>query len=174
VKRASLPLHRRGAFHPVPGAALHERDGAKWCAAPLGAFGTVRCTASATRRELLMFFAGTATAPVAWPVAADAQQAAKVRRIGFLWDSPAAFPEAMAAFRRQLRDLGYVEGRNLVIEHRWAEGKPDRMRDMAAELTRLLRPGDAVAWTGLARGRGGRAGAGARAASAAGAQRERI
>jgi putative ABC transport system substrate-binding protein len=71
------------------------------------------------------------------PLAAETQQAGKVYRIGFLWDSPAALPDAIAAFRQGLRDLGYVEGRNIAIEFRWAEGKPERMRELAEELVRL-------------------------------------
>src|SRR5437870_644529 len=67
----------------------------------------------------------------------DAQQAKKVPRVGFLWDSPAVFPDAIEAFRQGLRDLGYVEGRTIAIEYRWAEGKPERMRELAAELVRL-------------------------------------
>ncbi len=68
---------------------------------------------------------------------ADAQQAGKVYRVGFLWDSPAVFPDAIEAFRRGLRDLGWVEGQNIAIEYRWAEGKPERMREFAEELVRL-------------------------------------
>ena len=71
------------------------------------------------------------------PIAAWAQQAGKVHRIGFLWDSPAVFPDEIEAFRRGLRELGYVEGRNIVIEYRWAEAKPERMRQFAEELVRL-------------------------------------
>jgi putative ABC transport system substrate-binding protein len=71
------------------------------------------------------------------PLAAQAQQAGKVYRIGFLWESPAVFSDAMEAFRRGLRDLGYVEGQNIAIEYRWAEGKPERMRELAEELVRL-------------------------------------
>jgi putative ABC transport system substrate-binding protein len=74
---------------------------------------------------------------VAVPLATEAQQAGKVYRIGFLWDSPAVFPDAIEAFRQGLRDLGYVEGRNIAIEYRWAEGKPERMRELAEELVRL-------------------------------------
>jgi hypothetical protein len=68
---------------------------------------------------------------------ADAQQAKKIPRVGFLWDSPAVFPDAIEAFRQGLRDLGYVEGRTIAIEYRWAEGKPERMRELAEELVRL-------------------------------------
>jgi len=71
------------------------------------------------------------------PLAAGAQRAGKVYRIGFLADSPAAFSEPIEAFRQGLRDLGYVEGRDITIEYRWAEGKPERMRELAEELVRL-------------------------------------
>ena len=67
----------------------------------------------------------------------EAQSDGKVYRIGFLWDNPAVFPESIEAFRQGLRELGYVEGRNLTIEYRWAEGKPERMRELAEELVRL-------------------------------------
>lgn len=70
-------------------------------------------------------------------LSAAAQPARKVYRIGFLWDSPAALPDAVKAFRLGLRELGYVEGRNLVIEFRWAEGNPERMRALAEELVRM-------------------------------------
>ena len=74
---------------------------------------------------------------LAGALAAEAQPAGKVYRIGFLWDSPAVFPDAIEAFRQGLRDLGYVEGRNIAFEYRWAEGKPERMRELAEELVRL-------------------------------------
>ena len=77
----------------------------------------------------LTLLAGTLTA--------EAQSDGKVYRIGFLWDNPAVFPESIEAFRQGLRELGYVEGRNLTIEYRWAEGKPERMRELAEELVRL-------------------------------------
>jgi putative ABC transport system substrate-binding protein len=75
---------------------------------------------------------------VAGPLATEAQQAGKVVRIGFLtMVNLAAAPHAPEAFRQGLRDLGYVEGRNLVIEYRDAEGKPERLPALAAELVRL-------------------------------------
>jgi putative ABC transport system substrate-binding protein len=71
-------------------------------------------------------------------LAAEAQPpGGKLYRIGFLWDGPDVFPESIEAFRQGLRELGYVEGRNIAIEYRWAEGKPERMRELAAELVRL-------------------------------------
>jgi putative ABC transport system substrate-binding protein len=67
-----------------------------------------------------------------------AQQPAKVPRIGFLSSlSPAAVSARMDEFRQGLRELGYVEGKNIVIESRWAEGKTERLPELAAELVRL-------------------------------------
>jgi len=83
------------------------------------------------------FIAGLGTAAAAWPIAVDAQQAGKVHRIGFLWENANTFPDALDAFRQELRRLGYTEGSNLVIEFRWAEGNPERMRELAQELVRL-------------------------------------
>jgi putative ABC transport system substrate-binding protein len=69
---------------------------------------------------------------------AVAQQQTKVLRIGFLAGTkPAAVAARIAAFRQGLRELGYVEGKNIVIEWRYAEGKADRERELAAELARL-------------------------------------
>jgi ABC-type uncharacterized transport system substrate-binding protein len=72
------------------------------------------------------------------PLAALAQQSAKVRRIGYLGNSsPALERDFVDAFRQGLRDLGYAEGQNLLIEFRWAEGRYDRFPEFAAELVRL-------------------------------------
>jgi putative ABC transport system substrate-binding protein len=74
---------------------------------------------------------------VAAPLAAEAQQAAKIARIGFLASNLAANPHLPEAFRQGLRDLGYVEGRNVMIEYRDAEGKSERLPALAAELVVL-------------------------------------
>src|SRR5215813_3538683 len=72
---------------------------------------------------------------LAAPLAAGAQQAGKVYRIGFLGNSTAALEaNLVGAFREGLRDLGYVEGRNIAIEYRWAEGKYERFPALVAEL----------------------------------------
>jgi ABC-type uncharacterized transport system substrate-binding protein len=71
------------------------------------------------------------------PLSAEAQQAAKIARIGFLVLNMAAAAHPPEAFRQGLRDLGYVEGRNVVIEYRDAEGKPERLPALAAELVAL-------------------------------------
>lgn len=71
-------------------------------------------------------------------VSSDAQQPKKIPRIGFLLAPPrAALSEALDAFRQGLRELGYMEGQNILIEYRYAEGKFDRLPDLAAELVRL-------------------------------------
>jgi putative ABC transport system substrate-binding protein len=80
-------------------------------------------------------FISGAAAVLAAPLAAEAQQAAKIFRIGYLATNPT--PHFQEAFRQGLRDLGYVEGRNLVIEDRDAEGKPERLPALAAELVAL-------------------------------------
>jgi putative ABC transport system substrate-binding protein len=85
------------------------------------------------RRDFIALIGGA----TAWPLIAHAQESGKLYRVGFLWDSPTVFPDALKAFAQGLRDLGYVEGRNIVIEYRWAEGKPEQIREMAEELVRL-------------------------------------
>ena len=77
---------------------------------------------------------------LAAPVGAEAQQPAKVHRIGLLSPSSPSDPRMqrrLEAFRQGLRELGYVEGQNIAIESRWAEGKYDRLPGLAAELVRL-------------------------------------
>lgn len=75
---------------------------------------------------------------LAGPLPAEAQQPAKVPRIGFLGAlSPSALSARIDAFQQGLRELGYVEGKSLVIEYRWAERKSDRLPDLAVELVRL-------------------------------------
>jgi putative ABC transport system substrate-binding protein len=72
------------------------------------------------------------------PLIVEGQQTGRVWRIGFLSSlSPSDTTVRIEAFRRGLRELGYVEGRNLIIEYRWAEGKDDRLPVLAAELVQL-------------------------------------
>jgi putative tryptophan/tyrosine transport system substrate-binding protein len=85
---------------------------------------------------ILIWLLATVSLTTAPP--ADAEQAAKVPRIGYLGAATlSAIPERIEAFRQGLRELGYVEGKNIVIEYRYAEGKLDRLPALAAELVRL-------------------------------------
>lgn len=86
------------------------------------------------RRRFLSLVGGAA---LGWPLRSRAQQAERTYRIGFLWEGPDVFPDAIEAFREGLRELGYEEGRNLTIEYRWAAGDPQRMRALAEELAAL-------------------------------------
>ena len=83
------------------------------------------------------FLAGTGAVLATAPFAAAAQQAGTIARIGYLTGNLAARPHLLEAFRQGLRDLGYVEGRNLVIEYRDAGGKLERLPALAAELVAL-------------------------------------
>ena len=88
------------------------------------------------RRRSFVTLLGGAVA--AWPLTARAQQVGKIYRIGILETIPAAQNAAnLDALRKGLRDLGYVEGRNLVIEYRSADGRAERFPDLASELVRL-------------------------------------
>src|SRR5829696_1217207 len=81
------------------------------------------------------FIGGLAGGSLALPLTSGAQQAARLPRIGVLY--PWKIGTGTEAMRHGLEALGYVEGRTVVIEWRWWEGKPDRLRDMVAELVRL-------------------------------------
>jgi putative ABC transport system substrate-binding protein len=86
------------------------------------------------RREFITLLGGA----VAWPLAARAQQPAKVPIIGFLGPgTPSAWSAWTAAFVQRLRELGWIEGRTVAIEYRWAEGSTERFGEIAAEFVRL-------------------------------------
>ena len=87
-----------------------------------------------TRRNLIGLAGGVA---VSWPLTARAQQRAKVSRIGFLgFGTASAWANRIEALRAGLRDLGYVEGRNIVIDFRWTE-RIEQLPDLAAELVAM-------------------------------------
>jgi len=85
------------------------------------------------RREFITLLSGAA----AWPLAAQAQPSGKMYRIGFLGVYSHSEYRLVDALRTGLRQLGYEEGKNIVIEYRWAEGRYDRLPELAAELARL-------------------------------------
>ena len=92
-------------------------------------------------------FIGLLGVAAAWPLGARAQQAAKVARIGFLGTSSLDLERPLVdAFRQRLSELGHVDGQNVAIEYRWAEGQDSRLPALAAELVRV-RP-DVIVTTG--------------------------
>src|SRR5262245_35678170 len=99
------------------------------------------------RRDFILAFGGAAAA---WPLAARAQQAERVRRIGVLMHSTSNEPEAqarMAAFLQGLQGTGWEVGRNLKVDTLWSSGDLGRLRKNAEELVRL-RPDVILAGTG--------------------------
>jgi ABC-type uncharacterized transport system substrate-binding protein len=96
------------------------------------------------RREFVMLLGGAAAA---WPLAARAQNAGKIPRVGFMGNSTAALEANLVEpFRAGLRELGYREGSNIVIEYRWADGRYERFPALVAEL--LAVPVDVIVTAG--------------------------
>ncbi len=86
------------------------------------------------RREFITALGGAAV----WPLAASAQQPAKLPTIGFLGQStPAVESQRLAAFLKRLRELGWIDGSNVTIEYRWAEGNTERFAEIAADFVRV-------------------------------------
>jgi putative ABC transport system substrate-binding protein len=87
------------------------------------------------RREFITLLGGVAAA---WPLAARAQQREKLPTIGFMGTStPPTQGHMVAALGKRLRELGWIEGRTIAIEYRWAEGRTERYSEIAAEFVRL-------------------------------------
>jgi len=90
------------------------------------------------RREFITLIGGAAAASIAWPLAAIAQQSGKLRTIGFLGpNTRSGASDWVAALAQRLRELGWIEGRTVTIEYRWAEGREERLAEIAAEFVRL-------------------------------------
>ena len=86
------------------------------------------------RREFIAGFGVAATSPLLWPLAARAQQSAKLPIIGYLGpNTPSVDSSRLPAFVNRLRELGWIEGRTVHIEYRWAEGRSERLTEMATE-----------------------------------------
>ena len=86
------------------------------------------------RREFITLLGGA----VAWPLAARAQQVARRPTIGYMGvNTPVVESQRTAAFVQRLRELGWIEGRNVAVEYRWAEGRNERFAEIAAELVQL-------------------------------------
>jgi len=87
------------------------------------------------RREFITLLGG---AVAAWPLVARAQQAGRVPKVGLLSSgTQAGQGQRVAAFLQRMRELGWIEGRTVVLEVRWAEGRPERFTEIAAEFVRL-------------------------------------
>jgi len=100
-----------------------------------GATASPRRVGDGIRRRVVI--AGLAGLLIA-PKRSSAQQApAKIPRIGWIWNGPPGNPAEAAGFRQGLRELGYVEGQNIVVDYRFSEGRDDRLADLAAELVQL-------------------------------------
>jgi hypothetical protein len=86
------------------------------------------------RREFISLVGGAA---VSWPLAARAQQPAKLPTVGFIGsDTPDAYAVLLRAFRVGLKATGFIEGQNVAIEYRWAEGRNDKLSEFAVDLVR--------------------------------------
>ncbi len=131
VNRATLQAAQDRPCYPVLGN--YKLGGRGMCA-------TVMTTSwgRAVAVPVTMLSLVVAISIFAAPLATAAQPAEKVQRIGYLSaGSATSSPRAVEAFRQGLRELGWVEGQNIVIEYRRAEGRFDRLPDLAAELVRL-------------------------------------
>jgi len=88
------------------------------------------------RREVLALLSGAAAAPVIAPLGARAQTD-RLPTVGFLGTTtPTVWSAFVAAFLQRLRELGWIDGKNMAIEYRWAEGRLDRVAEYAAEFVR--------------------------------------
>src|SRR5829696_6538055 len=89
------------------------------------------------RRDFVGLFGGAAISSIAWPLAAHAQQATRVPRIGWIAIGTPQRSEFFEAVKQGLRELGYVEGRSIIIEQRWAADIRDRVPELVRELLAL-------------------------------------
>jgi putative tryptophan/tyrosine transport system substrate-binding protein len=90
-------------------------------------------SAGMKRREFITLLGGAA----AWPLTARAQQPSKLSTVGYLGGTTPAEAQRVASFVQQLRELGWIEGRNVTLEYRRTDGRPEQMAEIAAEFVRL-------------------------------------
>src|SRR5262245_7069616 len=133
--RCSEFLHHTLTVSPISLAGIFCLDGSSWKAG----MRSLRFPETAMRRRDLIKVIGGAA--ICWPLAARAQQPARMRRIGFLFGGFAADDAEgqarMTALIQGLQERGWTDGRNVRIEYRWAAGNPERLRRYAAELIAL-------------------------------------
>src|SRR5262249_17773586 len=136
--REPRPHHSSGIDVPM------KRQASLGCAGSTDCAITRHCSLARPRRRgdrmnRRTFITLLGGAAAAWPLAARAQQPGKLPTLGFLGSVsvPAAQGRWVAAFLQRLRELGWTEGRNFVIEYRWAEGSSDRAAEFASEFVRL-------------------------------------
>src|SRR6516165_7740879 len=132
--------------------------GTRWCAAPGRAGFSNTCYTSSvilgvgvSRMRRREFIALLGSGVAGWPLAARAQQGARVRHLGVLSNIGESDPEAqlmVAAFHQAMEELGWVDGRNIRIDHRWAAANPARLADLAKQLV-ALQPDVLVAHTSV-------------------------
>ncbi len=127
-----MPLHRPlgHPFNPLVGHA--DGPGGRSCS------GWANMREMTIRRSAVGLSVALALCLLAMPLATAAQAPANIPHIGYLLPvAPASDPHLREAFRQGRRELGYVEGQNIALETRWAEGKAERLPALAAELVRL-------------------------------------
>src|SRR5262249_7394179 len=125
--RVEIPRARRHGCRNCRGRSLQDESGER---------ARVIRRPSVKRREFITMLLGGAAA--AWPFAARAQQTGKLPTIGFLGTTtPSAWSQWVAAFVQRLRDFGWIEGRSIAVEYRWAEGRDERFVEIAAEFVQL-------------------------------------
>jgi putative tryptophan/tyrosine transport system substrate-binding protein len=137
-------MRRRGDMFPSPlwggdrgggrEAQSQASSHARHLATPLPTLPHKGGGKSLRRRDFIALVGGAAAA---WPLVARAQQAGKPPVIGFLGGDPVVWNPWTLAFVERLRELGWIEGRAVIIEYRWSEGRHDREAEIAAEFVRL-------------------------------------